>query len=691
MAYERPWHLLGKAEAAQKVKLTGGNIYSVNSDRISAALECASLFDGCAVTVPTVGGYTRSARTLPGSNVPHIRRKAHSIVMGTYSLMFCQDNPIGMFTNNGGGWAEHNQSVLLNQAIREEYKCEQGQGRFASAHALHRKGGLLGLASTGGYMAFTWPGFEKPEVELDDTLGVVLDTTGPHSPVLGLTRVAYYDPDWFYDCQDLFGSKLKRSTVESNTIDVTDIEWHKARVAGSRKRYEHRRQVIPIYQTWRNKVGNTDGRMLGVTPKGNVCYDKEYSRSELAPAWWRFEPELFGEWSWPLTQLVFYLCTRINEMTHDTDETQKKSPQRILCGTQAQIAALSKAKGVVGIPSTNAARDPRIISDEMYNKDAIALIDRYEQWADADGMTERNHSTGGSGDMAKSGKHEHLRASYWTELHADPAESAVDCIAVQQSRRFVWALEEMVDQGREITRYWGPEGGQREAITINDLDLDESRYSKSLDPVSEKSNDPAAKSAKLDEYFERGQIDGASWVQRQRDLDEQSVAEDITVQQEWVDEQIRRWMHASKEAQLEPDFYQSPRRGMDLDMLSVRVRSALLKAEMRGMGKTEPERIEYFELFLDECAYFTEMDQAQAKGSITAEAPLNSLYPALGAGPPQPAGVATSGGPGQPAAGLPAPSAPGAGAVSAGQLASLIGGQGGQQGSSVPAGPAVGA
>lgn len=668
MAYERPWHRLGRAEAAQKVKTTGDNVYSVNSDRLAAALECASLFDGCSITVPTVGGYTRTSRVLPGGSTPHIRRKAHSIVMGAHSLMFCQDDPIGMLTNNGGGWQEHNQSVLINNALSEEYKVEQGQGRFASTHALHRKGGLLALAATGGYMAFTWPGFDHPEVELENTLNVVLDTSGPDAPVLGLTRVAYYDPDWFYDCQEAFGSSLTRAAVERNTIDVTDISWKGAAVSG-RKRYDHRRQVIPVYQAWRNKIAGTDGRTLGVLPKGEVCWDHEYSRGEIFPAWWRFEPELFGEWSWPLTQLVFHLCARINEMTHDTDETQKKAPQRIIAATQQQINQFGSSKGVKFLPVENKARDPRIIHAEMYNKDAIALIDRYEGWADSDGGQNSNHSSGGSGEMAKSGKHEHLRASYWTERHADPAQAAVDCIAIQQSRRFVWALQEMVDQGREIKRFWGPEGGAREEITVNDLDLDESRYAKSIQAVSDKSNSPEAKAEQLDEFFERGQIDGASWVQRQRDLDAQHVAEGITIQKKWLDEQIRKWRHASKESQLESDFYQSPRRGMDLDMLADHAQSAMLEAEMQGMGKTEPERLEYFELFIDECLYFTDMDQAQAQASIKTEAPLNSLFPALGAGPPATPG-ATSGGP---ATSIPAISAPGAAAIGPGQLAAISG------------------
>lgn len=657
MAYVKPWHVMTGPEAASELKRLCGSAYEVNSDRIAAALQDCSMFEGIRVTVPAAGGYDRAQRNLPGSGIPHIRRKAHSTVMGTHALMFCNDNPIPMFTVNGGDWEEHTQATLLNQAVQEEYKTEQGQGRFNSAHDMWRKGGLTGLASTGGFMIFTWPGFEQAELELDDTLGVILDSAGPNSPTLGLARTGYYDPDWLIAYQEAFTDKpLTAEQIYENVIEVTDIEWVKGTKGLQQKNY--RRQVVAVRQGWRNKIGKTDGRMMAVLDRGQVLWDKPYTRRELAPAWWQLEPELFGDWSPSLTSLVYHLCARINEMTWDTDQTQRNTAQRIMFATKEQIDDFGQVKGIQFVPVANKATDPRLVASDMFNKDALLLIDRYEAWSDQDGMTERNHSTGGSGQMANSGKQEHMRASYWTELHASASRRAVDCIAIQQGRRFVWAFQDMVTAGVELTRYWGPEGSNREEITVNDLNLDESRFSKSISAISEEANSPQAKLDEAKEWLEIGKLDSTGYVALRQHLDTTAETEDTIQERKWVDDQIRKWTLAPRERLLEPDFYQSPRRWLDPEWTAKRVQSALMKAESQGMAKTEPERLEFFELFLDELAYFMEQDQAQAATQIKAEAPLASLFPALGGGAP---GVATSGNPiqQQPAGGLPAASSPG--------------------------------
>jgi hypothetical protein len=644
MAYERPWHKRNKDEAPLALMKECQQAIEDNRPRMSIAMQYASAFEGSLLTSFFPVGYAfTSTNVFPGLNTPQLRRKLRSIVKGAHAQLWGNDDPLPQWMSVGGDWSTQTQAILLNRAIDAEY--EQPQGRFDNQHDLWRHAGLMAMACTGSVAVFELPGWGKTEARINDTLTMAVETSGPNGAYLGCIGTDYYEVE-----ELCLRFPRQREQIEKNAENMwTLAERRMNRSAGANPRMETR-WVSQVHLGYRCSVRGEDGRKLWILKDGTrLGKDEVYEYEELPCTIFHFERQMVGDWAQPLSAYVHEVLRRQNEMAHDADQKQINSPQRIVQGPAETLAKIAgKTKATMEIESGSLMTDVRITECDSRDQAALAMIELYGRWADEDAMVDARHQ-GGAGKQATSGKHEKYNASYFTEAFAPESRRIIHCRTVQTGKRKVRALKDMVKDGQDIMRRW-EKGSLSEVIDVADLDLDENKFMLRVASVSEEKNSISSLLDFGQQMVEQEKASLAELQQWRQHLDADSIGDAVTRVQQWLEKQIEKWLHAKDKERLSDDFYQSPRKWMDpLERWAEKVQQAMVAAESMGCP---PDRLEYFELFLEEIGVLIDQRDMQSKTSISATADLSQIYPGQ-AGPPPGAMNATGPGPLPPSGGLP--------------------------------------
>lgn len=650
MSYERPWHKRTKDEAPMALKKECQRAIEDNKPRMSTAITYGCQFEGSLLTSFLPVGYDAIAiNTQPGLNTPMLRRKLRSIVKGAHAQLWGNDDPLPQWMSVGGDWSTQTQAILLNRAIDAEY--EQPQGRFDNQHDLWRHAGLLAMAATGSVAVFELPGWGKTEARINDTLTMALETSGPNGAYLGCIGTDYYEPE-----ELCLRFPRQREAIEKNADNMWTLAETRGlnRGAGGNPRMESR-WVVQVHFGYRCSVRGEDGRKIWTLKDGTrLGKDEVYEYDELPCTIYHFERQMIGDWGLPLSAYVHDVLRRQNEMAHDADQKQINSPQRIVQGHPETLAKIAgKTKATMEIESGSTLTDLRITELNSRDEAALSMIELYGRWADEDAMVDARHQ-GGGGKMATSGKHEKYNASYFTEAFAPESRRIIHARTVQTGKRKVRALKDMVKEGQDIMRRW-EKGSLSEVIDVADLDLDENKFMLRVASVSEEKNSISSLLDFGQQMVEQEKGSLGELMQWRQHLDADSIGDAVTRIQQWLEKQIEKWLHAKDKERLSDDFYQSPRKWMDpLERWAEKVQQAMVAAESMGCP---PDRLEYFELFLEEIGVLIEQRDMQGKTSISATADLSQIYPgAAGAGPTP---GAMNAGPGT----LPAPNPAGPGGL----------------------------
>lgn len=614
MPYKKPWHKFSKEEAPAALAQECVLAIKDNRPRLGVSLKFASLFEGSMLTSFLPCGYAlENTNVFPGLHQPLIRRKCRSIVKGAHAQLWGNDNCLPQFMSVGGDWSTQTQAILLNRAIDAEY--EQPQGRFDDTHDAWRHAGLMAMGATGSVAMFELPGWGKVESRINDTLTMALETSGPNGAYLGCVGTDYYEVEEL--CLQYPG---QREAIEKNATTM----WQLSEVKGRTKPTQEERWVVPVGFGYRCAIRREEGRQIRVLADGTrLGKDRVYEYEELPCTIWHFERQLGGDWALPLTAYVYEVCRRQNEITTDADQKQINSPQRVVHGSAEMLKKISgKTKGTMVVESAMAQNDLRIHDVDTKDSAGLEMARLYGEWADEDAMVDARHQ-GGQGRQATSGKHEKYNASYFTEAFAPESRRIIHARTVQTGRRKVRALREMVKQGQDVTRRW-EKGSLSSVIDVSDLDLDENRFMLRIAPVSEEKNSISSLLEFGEKLVEQEKASLGEYMQFRQHLDADSIGDQFTRENQWLQRQIEKWLHAKDSERLEDGFYQSPRKWMDLARVAERVQMELLAAESMG---APADRLEYFELFLEECGVLLDQEQMKAQTSISATAPVESIFP----------------------------------------------------------------
>lgn len=654
MPYQIPWFRRSKEEAPKELAAACKRAITDNMPRAGMALKFGSLFEGSFLTSFFPVGYAlESATVFPQLKNRITRRKCRSVVKGAHALLWGNDDPLPMFRSVGGDWSTQTQAILLNRAIDAEY--ELPQGKFDDTHDLWRHAGMIAMGTVGSVAVFELPGWKQTEARINDTLTMALDTSGPYGAVLGCVATDYYEPE---ELAIRFSGQRER--IYQNAVTMWQLNELRGRKSAGTKERMSERWVVPVHMGYRCAIRDTVGRQLWCLPDGTrLGKDREYEYTELPCTIHHFEREMSGDWGLPLTAYIAELCTRQHELVNDLDQKQINSPQRIVHGTKESLAKIGgKVKGTLTHESASASQDLRITELNNTDQTSLQLAELYSRWIDEDAMVDPRHQ-GGGGKQATSGKHEKYNASYFTEAFAPESRRIINARTKQTARRKVRALRDMVNEGQDIERRW-EKGSLSNVIDLADLDLDADRFNLRISSVSEEKNSVANLLEFGEKLVEQEKASLGEYMQFRQHLDADSIGDQVSEELNWIQRQIEKWLHATDKERLEEDFYQSPRKSMQLARWADYVQLQLLHAESKGAPK---DRLEYFELFLEELAVLIEQEKAQANTSISATADVSQIFPNIGgsngatpgpvAGPGLPGGVAAGLGAGNPLPALP--------------------------------------
>lgn len=614
-------------EAAQALISECERAIQFNGSRRAEALCFASIFEGVELCSFDERGYVHdSDEVFRDLDIPIIRNTCRSIVQTGVSKLTAQDSPLPQFMSNGGDWSTRTKAVRLDRLVSAEY--EQPQGCFANLHELFRHGAMLAMSAVGSFGVFFMAGPDGMVCELDDTLTIGLEQAGRYGRVISLVRTTWYNAEELITRFPKYEDEILEN--EQRMPDgIRDIDGDLTPERG-----------VKVYQGWRVALGGKNyGRELFVLKDGCILSDnKKYERKQPPVAFWHYERSLYGQWGVSLTRSIYNQCVRINQIIADVDYAERNSPQGLVMHKKGATAPgdTEKVRGwqfveITGAADMNSAF--QVVAPPKFNEQSIELLNFHEQGAhDISGISDQ-HTSAKRSVGTTSGKHENMVAALFTERFADSERRLIDMRTSVSARHIVAVLQDMLEQDPEYKRIYA-KGDYVEEIKLADLDLDLDRYTISIAPVSEDKQSPKARLEAMDQAFEAGLITGTELLAFQQDFDTRSRSSMAVAQDNWLERQIDKWLHADSVE------YQGPVQWMDLQSAARMVAQAMLIARTKGLPD---ERLGYFTRFLDEVQSFIEQASAgaQAQGSVGA-----------GAGPSPDAAVAA-----QPPAGMAPPPA----------------------------------
>lgn len=625
-----------EAEAVRLLKIAADDAIKRQAPRRGLARMFASAHEGIGLTSFGSQGYRFDQRDVyPDWDQPQIQNICRAINLTVVAKLSAADSPLPQFMADGGDWQERTKTVRCDRLVMAEYA--QPQGRYADLHEVHRHGVTLAVSCTGTYFVFFFAGDKQIRAELDDTLTLGIETSGRFGRLASLVRTVWYDAD------ELAADYPDQATE----IYAAETEWDTGPTGFRDTEIDAElrpRRGVKVIQGWFCAYRDVVGWELFCLEDGTVlCSDREYDRAQPPCVRWDFERSLFGEWGVPLTMTTYEQVSRLNRSLSRVDNAEEQTPQGLVLlptGIEGGDQLRTTVKGWLVAEVSNPGAVV-IKESPKFSSQSMDLIAFYRQGAqDISGVSDQ-HMAARKASGTTSGKHEHLVAALFTERFADQERRLIQCRAVDTARQIVYVLQSIADEDPEYFRVWR-KGEHTEKIKLSDLDLDLSKYTIKIAPVSEEKDTPATRLDRAYESLQRGELSGTDYVALEQHYDLRSKTSLAIAQDSWIEQQIDHWLNADDDQREDPDFYQSPTKWIDLDAALRQVSQAHMQSRSQGAPS---KTLEYFERFMAECSAYKDQQTAAAKTSISAKPnEIGGILPgAAGAQSPQ-LGGPTNGG-----------------------------------------------
>ena len=613
---ERWYRVFATDDAAQLLLRTAKEVIQDNHSRRSEARLFASLFEGVELTSFEGNGYQYdNTEVFPHINMPVIKNTLRSIGMTAVAKMTANDTPLAQFMTNQGGWEEQTKSVRMGRLV--DVEVEQPQGNFATLHEMHRHGATLAISATGTYMIFFFPGDGGVRAELDDSLSVGIEMAGRFGRISSLVRTTWYDADElaadFPDFEDeIFASEQVTPDGANSQEEDGDLRP---------------RRGVKVVQGWHCQYKDKIGRCMWVLEDGTVLKDDDYDRKYPPMVKWDYERQLYGAWGVPLSRSIYEMATRENRMLCDMDNAERNSPQCciVLPKNAEEEGDLDQARGWHIIRSLVDPKLINFVAPPKYNEMTANFVDRMQLGCQEVSGISNQHSAATKQTGTTSGKHEHLVAGLFTERFADQERRLIQCRAVDSAKQIVRAMQALVEAEPDFSRIWS-RGDKTEEIRAADLDLDVSKYTIVVAAVSEDKDTPKARMEKAYGWLEQGLITGTEFASIQQTYATQEKSSLMLAQEQWLEKQIDKWLHASDEDRLEETFYQGPTRWIDLPAALRHVSMAQLQARSRGAPS---DVIEWFDKFMAEASDFIDQEAGGGATGNVQDPSGGTLFPGI--------------------------------------------------------------
>lgn len=631
---ERWYRVFDSLDAAQLLLKAAIQACKDNYARRGEARVFASVFEGLELTSFDGTGYDYSNRDVfPDLSQPIIKNTLRSIVMTAVAKLTANDTPLAQFMSNQGGWQEGVKAVRMGRMVDAE--VEQPQGQFATLHELHRHGATLAMSSTGSYMVFFFPGDNGVRCELDDTMTVGIEQAGRFGRITSMVRTVWYDADELaVDFED-----------DSDAIFDNEELLPDGGLAPEEDGDLRPRRGVRVVQGWFCSYKGKPGREMWVLKDGTVLRDNTKFERKFPPCVkWDYERQLYGCWGVPLSRNIYEMVTRENRMLCDMDNAERNSPQCciVLPENAEKEGDLDNARGWAIIRSLVPPEKINFVAPPKYNEMTANFVDRMQLGCQDISGISNQHSAAKRSTGTTSGKHEHLVAGLFTERFADQERRLIQCRAVDTAKEIVRALHDLLEAEPEFERVWS-KGDKSEKIQAADLDLDISKYTISVAPVSEDKDSPKARIEKAYEWLQMGLITGTEFAALQQTYATQEKSALLLAQEQWVERQIDKWLHAKDADRLDENFYQGPDRWIDLVSALRQVSLAKLQARSRGAPS---DVLAWFDKFQAEASDYLDQEASGGATGTVESASGGTIFPGIadqgGAGAQPPGGPAAA-------------------------------------------------
>jgi hypothetical protein len=619
-----------KDEAGKRLlKLAKCNEGMQQARRMMAA-KYASLYEGLALTGLAPYGYSTNAssyfREDRGENIPIIRNTCHSIVDTFVSKIAALETPKPSMLTTRGRWPDRRKAKQLELLCEAEFY--EPQGRFATLEELWIHAVRIAAAATGSVAVkvTAYPNEPKISHEIHDTLSMFFDYGElTYGDLLTVGETTWFDAE---RAVDIWGDTKAKEDMIRSSVEKPPEEFQQPVSTGEVT------EMVAVYEGWRASHGTKTGKYCAAVRDGCLEFrDYDYQRAPFV--WFVVDPHLYGILGHCITHHIYESVRRDNLIKMRIDRGVSKAIRGAVFVDKAKLAPGETGLDVWEDDAVIDMSDPGAVnfqSAQGFHPSHMEVADSHYQDAhNISGIPEMHTaSTGQPGITAAIADRQ--VAARLNERFAATQRRYVQAVAVDNAKLMIQAFKEVRERG-PFTKLWPGKDFLKE-ITSESLDLEDAKYVIRPVAVSGRANTAEGRLQSAFELHQMGILsdDGYAAVQNGYDVPEE--LEDRDTEREWLENEINRWLFAPDEEINKPDFYHGPLKYMDLGSAISRVKDGLLDAMMEEL---EPDRMEFFLIFLSDVDAALQQRAAMAQGMQAAAAPPGGpAMPGLpgGGGPP---------------------------------------------------------
>ena len=627
-----------KHKAAKALVQWNDESIAANWSRASRVYMYSSAYEGYTVTsLSAFGVDVRSDMMLEGDAVPILVNRIRSMGKTFVAKTGANDDTVPQFVTNGGEYGQQQSALNMFDVICAEYGSQHGA--YADFHGLCRKLELMVTTALGRGWVFVFPaeygGKWKPEAEIDDGLSIGLVREHQYGRVLTLCRSTWRDPEWLMSRTH---KKHHAAIVRNIEVVQPDIKSGGARIKEVHSLSQPCQRLVRVIQGWHISTGkDVPGRELFTLKDGHWLEDNEWTRPSPPGRHIDYDEELSGAGGTPLTQEIYRMFCRENEMYDNVDKLEQTTPLQtwvIPKGTTegGEIKEqLESAEAVKIIEVTGNPKDAAMVIDSSgLPRTSMELVDRFANLQHEVTGISRGHNDGAQPNHIASGVQASLEASLFPERHADFVMRFSRFRAVDCAELFVWAIQDIIDD-KQRYEAWAGDPDVKRLVKADALDLDLSKYRIQIKPASERKDSVATRQQKAERWLNDPtvQFTGADMNNFWKTFDVDSFGDELTGITDGVRKQLRKWRTLPMEqAQAK---WRSPAKWMTIDGLQSALRIVVADYEDARDGAVPEDRLRLWENYMNQCVALIRalrLDEAQ----LVAEAQLAAAQSAGGAG-----------------------------------------------------------
>jgi hypothetical protein len=541
---------LSDADAAEALRGYFARFSSVQESRRQLAQRYATVVEGDTMTSLGPWGYSYSCPDSGGSNtfedseIPIIRNVAFAVVDTLTSKIGAIDPPLPAMLTNRGSWKDRRQASDLEELVRAEYK--QPKGLWPNLHDLWIAALRMAAACTGTVAVQFFASGGNVDARIHDTLSMAW------SPDMRAQACVTWLPvddaiDMWPDSED---------AIRASAGEPPD-EWRVPTRNG-----EKLIEYVAVYEGWRGGCGDKPGRYVVCVKEGEAILNEEYPHERPPFVWLGCTPHLYGPLSHCMVHHIYesmkrdnLILSRVDKAISKTNESERWVDQSMLVNPDA-LASTEDVKIIL----TNAPYEPGVVEAAGFSDKHLMVADRHYQDAhDISGMSQ-SHTAGQRQEGIDSAIGQRYVAALVNERFASLQQRYVHAVAVESAKVIIQILCEIFDEDPKLMRLAPGEDTLKEISGKVALKgIEQMKYVVRPAAVSGNKGSPSDRMQTAMELKQLGVLSDSAFAAMQgMGMDLPEEVDDADIERQWFDRQFQRYMFASDEDVLDPDFYQAP-------------------------------------------------------------------------------------------------------------------------------------